>query len=359
MRLFVDCRYVRTTVHDGISRYTASLVQAAAPYAEVTMLISDPAQLNLLPALPWLRISSPTGPREPLVARQINPHQPDVVFSPMQTMGSIGKKYPLILTLHDLIYYQHRTPPRNLPAPVRAGWRIFHFSYLPQRLLLNRSDAVATVSHTTKNLIAQHRLTTNEVHLIPNAPQPVQQPRPADRPPKKELVYMGSFMEYKNVEALIRAVNQLPEYRLHLCSPVLSARRAQLSGLAQRPGQLLWHHGISEQRYGELLDSATALVTASKAEGYGLPVIEALSRGTPVVASDLPIFSEVAGRAAEAQAVQFTDPDDDAGLAAAVRNLEDPGTFGRASAAALSRAGDYSWEDSAQRLVRLAESLLR
>lgn len=358
MRLFVDCRYVRTHVHDGISRYTASLVQAASAHAQITMLISDPAQLNLLPALPWVRISSPTGPREPFVARQINPHRPDVVFSPMQTMGSLGRRYPLILTLHDLIYYQHPTPPADLPAPVRAGWRLFHLSYLPQRLMLNRADAVATVSQTTRDLILRHRLTTNKVHLIPNAPQPVGRPRAADQPPAKELVYMGSYMEYKNVEALIQAVDRLPEYRLHLCSPVSPGRRAQLSGLAHRPGQLVWHDGISEQSYSRLLDSATALVTLSRAEGYGLPVIEAMSRGTPVVASELPIFREVAGSAAAEAGVQFTDPDDAAGLAAAVRALEDPGRFRRASAAALERSGDYSWEDSALRLVRLAESML-
>src|SRR5690625_431056 len=159
MRLFIDCRYVRTQVHDGISRYTASLVQAAAARAEITMLISDPAQLNLLPDLPWVLISSPTGPREPFVALQINRHHPDVVFSPMQTMGSLGRRYPLILTLHDLIYYQHPTPPKNLPTPVRVCWRLFHLSYLPQRLLLNRVDAVDTVFNTMSWTNATAQLT--------------------------------------------------------------------------------------------------------------------------------------------------------------------------------------------------------
>lgn len=356
MRLFIDCRYVRTRVHDGISRYTASLVEAASVQADVTMLISDPDQLNLLPELPWVRIGSPTSPWEPLVARQINPHTPDVVFSPMQTMGSIGRRYRLILTLHDLIYYQHRTPPPDLPAPVRVGWRAFHLSYAPQRLMLDRADAVATVSETTAALIAAHRLTRRPVHLIPNAPQAVDQPRPAGQP-IRELVYMGSFMQYKNVEALIRAVNRLPDYRLHLCSPVTAARRAQLSALALRPGQLVWHNGISEQRYRQLLCSATALVTLSRAEGYGLPLIEALSLGTPAVVSDLPIFREVAGPAADS-AVQCVDPDDDSAAAEAVRGLEVPQHFQRASELAFRRGGDYSWQDSAARLVNLAGSLV-
>lgn len=358
MRLFIDCRYVRTQVHDGISRYTASLVQAAAARAEITMLISDPAQLNLLPDLPWVLISSPTGPREPFVALQINRHHPDVVFSPMQTMGSLGRRYPLILTLHDLIYYQHPTPPKNLPAPVRVGWRLFHLSYLPQRLMLNRADAVATVSHTTAGLIAEHRLTSRNVHVIPNAAQQVDRPRPPEQPPTKDLVYMGSFMQYKNVETLIRAVNRLPNYRLHLCSPVEPARRAQLSGLAQRPGQLIWHRGISETDYTRLLRRATALLTLSRAEGYGLPVIEAMSHGTPVIVSDLPIFQEVIGTSS-ADAAQVVTPDDDAAAAAAVRRLQDPVVFRRASEAAAQRSRAYDWEDSARRLLSLAESLRR
>ena len=54
------------------------------------------------------------------VALLVNRLKPDVVFSPMQTMGSLGRRYRLVLTVHDLIYYRHRTPPRDLPAPVRA-----------------------------------------------------------------------------------------------------------------------------------------------------------------------------------------------------------------------------------------------
>lgn len=358
VRLFFDCRYTRTEVHDGISRYTASLVQAVAESGaehgvEVTMLISDPEQLNLLPELPHLRISSPTSPLEPFVARQINPHGPDVVFSPMQTMGSAGRRYPLILTLHDLIYYEHRTPPRNLPAPVRLGWRLYHLSYVPQRMVLNRADAVATVSNTTRNLMAQHRLTRRLVEIIPNAPQPVLEPRPV-AVPRRELVYMGSFMEYKNVEGLIRGINRLPGYTLHLCSPITPARRAELSALAHRPGQLTFHDGISEEDYRDLLRAAVALVTLSRAEGFGLPVVEAMSHGTPVVLSDLPIFDEIAGGSLSGRGAQTVAPDDPEAFEEAVRSLENPEMFAAASQAARARSLDFSWQDSAERLISLA-----
>ncbi|GGE64029.1 glycosyltransferase family 4 protein [Nesterenkonia cremea] len=368
MRLFFDCRYTRTRVHDGISRYTASLVEAVAAAGErdgveVTMLISDPEQLNLLPDLPHLQISSPTSALEPLVARQINPHRPHVVFSPMQTMGSVGRRYPLVLTLHDLIYYQHRTPPRNLPAPVRAGWRLYHLSYLPQRVVLNQADAVATVSETTRTLMAQHRLTRRPVEIISNAAQPVEQPRDPAEGAAQELVYMGSFMEYKNVEGLIRGINRLPGYTLHLCSPVEPGRRAELSALAERPAQLTFHDGIAEEDYRELLRRSAALVTLSRAEGFGLPVVEAMSHGTPVVLSDLPIFGEIAGSAASAggsaaRGAQLVGMDAPEAFAQAVRWLEDPQVFEASSQVARDRASDFSWEGSAQRLLELSRRLV-
>lgn len=356
MRLFIDCRYVRTTVHDGISRYTASLTRAAAELAEVTMLIHDPEQLRMLPDCEAVQISSPTGPREPFVAAQINRFSPDVVFSPMQTMGSMGRKYRLILTLHDLIYYTHRTPPRDLPPLVRAGWRAYHLSYAPQRWALNRADAVATVSDTTRELMAAHRLTSRPVHLIPNAPQPVGDPREPGVHPSKELVYLGSFMEYKNVEALVQGMALLPGYTLHLCSPITESRRKELHAIAENPDQLVFHHGISELDLTELIRRCTALVTLSRSEGYGLPLIEAMSHGTPVVATDLQIFREVVGEAVDERGAQLVSPDSAEGLAAAVRNLEAPDTFAAASSSARRRSQAYSWEDSAQRLVRLAES---
>ncbi|MDR8018038.1 glycosyltransferase [Nesterenkonia sp. LY-0111] len=355
LRLFFDARYTRTRVHDGISRFTASLVAAAAGQAEVTMMISDVQQLRLLPDLPFLQLSAPTSPREPWIAHQLNPHRPDVVFSPMQTMGGTGRRYPLILTLHDLIYYQHRTPPRDLPAAVRLGWRAYHLSYQPQRWALNRADAVATVSETTRTLIREHRLTRRPVTVIPNAPQPVAVARDPDTAPQPELVYMGSFMEYKNVEALVRGVNRLPGYRLHLCSPISTARQAQLSALADRPNQLIFHDGISEEDYTALLRRSQALVTLSRAEGYGLPVVEALAQGTPVITSDLDIFAEVSGGARNGLGAQQVPTDDAAAFAAAVAALEAPGVFAGASRAARDRARTFSWPDSAARLIGLAE----
>ena len=94
----------------------------------------------------------------------------------MQTMGSWGRKYALVLTLHDLIYYEHPAPPGFLPAPVRLLWRLYHKAFWPQRVLLDRADVVATISSTTAALIAKYRLTRRPVRIVGNAPSTAMRP---------------------------------------------------------------------------------------------------------------------------------------------------------------------------------------
>ncbi|WP_214406642.1 glycosyltransferase family 4 protein [Pseudonocardia lacus] len=350
MKIALDCRYVRVDRHDGISRYTTGLVGALAKIVdghELVLLVNDPAQLAHLPALPSHRVSAPTSPREPLVARQVRALAPDVVFSPMQTMGSWGRTYPLVLTLHDLIYYRNRTPPPEFALPIRVLWRLFHLAWWPQRALLNRADAVVTVSETTAARIAEHRLTERPVTVVPNAPDPL--PDLPRRERTRALVYMGSFMPYKNVAVLAAAMGSLPDHELHLMSRVSDAERARLTALA--PGaRLVFHDGVGDEEYHEALRGATALVSASRDEGFGIPLVEAMGLGTPVVVSDIPVFREVGGDAAG-----YVAPDDVAGFARAIRELDEPGVWERRSAASRERAAHYSWESSARILLALLE----
>lgn len=347
MKIVVDCRYVTPGRHNGISRYTAGLVHALVALHPVTMLISDEAQLAALPDAPWVEVSAPTSLREPFVARQVRRLAPDVVFSPMQTMGSWGRRYRLLLTLHDLIYYRHPTPPPEFAAPIRLLWRLYHLAWWPQRVLLNRADAVVTVSETSAALIAAHRLTRRPVTVVPNGADPAPA---ADRAPRtRALIQMGSFMPYKNVATLVRAAALLPEHELHLMSAITPDERARLTGLA--PGaRLVFHDGADDTTYRELLLRATALVTASRDEGFGLPLVEAMGVGTPVVVSDIPVFREVAGDGGA-----YVDPDDVAGFVAAIRALDDDAVWEQRSAAAREQATYWTWARSARILLALLE----
>ena len=356
LRLFFDARYIRTDFHDGISRYSAELAAAVSSAAadagvEVTFLVHDARQIPLLPdGAQTLAIHAPTSWREPFAARLLNRFAPDVVFSPMQTIGTGGRRYRVILTLHDTIYYRHRTPPKDLPAPVRLGWRLFHLSYLPQRLTLNAADVVATVSETSRRQFAAVNLTSRPVVVIPNAPQ-----RLADRldgaavdasGPVRNVVYMGSFMPYKNVGNLVRAMASLPGRTLHLLSRISAERRAELEAITPDGADVVFHNGVSDEEYARLLAERAVLATTSLDEGYGLPIAEALELGVPAVVTDLEIFREVAGDGA-----LYVDPDDPRAFAAAVAKLDDPDVRAATIAAGREHVARFSWERSARILL--------
>ena len=353
MKIVIDARFTRTDHHDGISRYGSSLIAAVSKIADVSMLVSDPRQLALLPDVPYTLISSPLSPAELFVARKVNQLGADVVVCPMQTMGTWGRKYGLVLTLHDLIYYEHPAPPGFLPAPVRILWRLYHKAFWPQRLLLNRADVVATISRTTEALMAKYRLTSRPVRIVSNAPQPAQQPRDPAAAPEKTLLYMGSFMPYKNVETMLAGMAELPDYTLHLLSRVTPHRRAELEGQIPSGANVVFHNGVTDDEYTALLNRTTALVTLSRAEGYGLPLVEAMALGTPVIASDIPIFREVG-----ADTATYVDPESAAEFAAAVRDLGDGQHWQDVSRRSVRRAEQFSWDESARQLVDVAAEVM-
>ncbi|UVJ37855.1 glycosyltransferase family 1 protein [Arthrobacter sp. CJ23] len=353
MKIVIDARFTRTDHHDGISRYGSSLIAATSRIADVTMLISDERQLALLPDVPYVMVNSPLSPLELFVARKVNPLGADVVVSPMQTMGTWGRNYGLILTLHDLIYYEHPAPPGFLPAPIRLLWRLYHKAFWPQRLLLNRADVVATISRTTESLIAKYRLTRRPVRIVGNAPQPAQQPRDPAAGAEKSLLYMGSFMPYKNVETMIRGMASLPDFTLHLLSRITPERRAELEPMVPHGAKVQFHNGVTDAEYAELLLRSTALISLSRAEGYGLPLVEAMSLGTPVIASDIPIFREVG-----ADAVSYVDPESPAAFSAAVQELGNEELWQARSRRSVERAADFNWDESARQLLAAAEEIV-
>jgi glycosyltransferase involved in cell wall biosynthesis len=356
MRVFFDCRFIRAGAHDGISRFSASLFSSLSKTLALTALVSDIRQLDKLPrGASYLLVNNPTNPiAELFLPMKLNRAGAEIVFCPMQTMGSLGKKYKLILTLHDLIYYKHPKPPGEFNWLIKLAWRLYHLSYLPARLLLNRADHVVTISETTRKQISRAKLTSKPVSIVGNASGAKMQANARQYDDKtKTLVYMCSFMEYKNVELLITAMNELPEYRLLLLSQLEPKRQKRLSQLAGSAIQRIeFLNGVSDSQYTELLDSAFALVSASLDEGFGIPLVEAMSRATPIIVSDIEIFREIA-----ASAGNYFDPSNPVDFASRVRQLNNKETWEQASQRALSRSRDFDWDDSAKQLLAIIDSL--
>jgi len=344
---FFDARFIRVGHHDGISRFAANLCSELSKTRDFKVIVNDVQQLEHLPkGIAHILECAPTSIRELNLARRLNRRGATLVYSPMQTTGSLGKKFKLVLTLHDLIYYRHPKPPSEFNFLVRALWRIYHLSFVPARLMLSRADGLVTISDTSLKLIKDARLFEGEIAVVYNAAEAGRDSAKQAKPsaPSHRLVYMGSFMDYKNVETLIIGSAKLPEFELHLLSRIALERRTQLQQLADAHGaSVVFHNGVSDDEYQEILDSAYALVTASKDEGFGIPVIEAMSRATPVVCSDIDIFREIGGLAATFFAAQ-----DSNAFAEAVRSLE--ANWAKKSELSLENVKRFDWKKSAETL---------
>ena len=92
--IFFDARYIRFDHHDGISRFSAGLFEALHGRMDITAIIYDRRQLLKLPrGAKYVFANDPTSAKELFVARTLNKLGAKLVFSPMQTMGTWGRKY--------------------------------------------------------------------------------------------------------------------------------------------------------------------------------------------------------------------------------------------------------------------------
>ena len=348
-----DGRFINPSHPDGISSFSVGLIRELAKLTNLTVLVNSEAQQELLGQLQFKMVNSPTSALEPFLGYRLRKENFDVLFSPMQTTGSLGRNFKLILTLHDLIYYRHKSPPKAFNPLVRLAWYLFHLSYWPQRLLLNKADAIVSVSETTKKQMLDARLTKRQIHVIHNASDEPVSVSGQSRNENRDLCYMGSFIGYKNVEFLVAAMGLLPEHRLVLLSRVSPKIRKKLEEIAkQNNANIHFTDGVSASEYTDWLANCQALVSASLDEGFGIPLVEAMNHGTPIVVTDMDIFREIAGESG-----LFFDPSSKEDFADQVKKLARQEVWLEKSNQASKQAGEFDWKRSAQELLELAQGL--
>ncbi len=175
------------------------------------------------------------------------------------------------------------------------------------------------------------------------------------------ILYVGALGPHKNVPTLLRAYQRARrEGGLAAQLVVAGSPRWGEETLAVRESlevrdDILLAGPVSTEDLPALYSGADLFVFPSRYEGFGLPVLEAMACGTPVIVSDRGALPEVAGEAGCS-----VDPDDEAGLAAAMcRIVGEPATRARMAAAGLKQASRFSWGQSAADLLALFREVAR
>ena len=246
----------------------------------------------------------------------------------------LGWRGRSIVTLHDL-HFEHD------PGVMGTADRLTFKAVVPRAA--RRARHVLAVSERTKrDAIALYGIRADKITVTPHGVDPAF--GPGERTSGGYLLFVGAVQQRKDPLAALAAARAvgLP---LVVVGP---EKEAELAA-ALRAGGADVRGWVAQDELADLYRGAAALVLPSRHEGFGIPVLEAMSSGTPVVLSADPALREVAGDAASYAA--------DGDLAGAVeRALADSD---RLSKAGLARARTFTWEATARSTAEVYREVLR
>lgn len=359
------------TVPGGVGTYIRNLVPALArrdPSLEVTLFHArfDPPK----PAEPWMTAFADEElagsirslyPRWNLAGRPALPaplRSADLVHAMSgSAIPPVADGQRLVVTVHDLAFDRY---PGMFPRPWRAMYR------LGLRAAVRRAHAIVTPSRSTaEDLLSRTNVEPRKLHVVPEAAAlPESDVDVGEALSRLKLMppyvlFVGTIEPRKNLVRLVRAYRRVAAtgvpHSLVLAGPLGWHHESLMRELAlEGPGEIVMTGALAPDELDAVYRAADAFVYPSVYEGFGLPVLEAMTRGVPVVASNTSSLPEVTGDAAIG-----VNPRSVRELAAAIESLcTDVDLADRLAAAGRRRAERFSWDETAARTAEVYEQVL-
>ncbi|NMA29224.1 MAG: glycosyltransferase family 4 protein [Burkholderiales bacterium] len=252
---------------------------------------------------------------------------------------------PRVITVHDLV------PVTHARLVLQGRHRLLTPVYRWQARQLGRAEGLVSDSQATRRRLEEFLGHTPPIRVVPLAAEGFRVPDPARIHelrrrldlPEDFLLFLGGASPNKNLEGLLVALQGGGLPPLVVAG---SANPEHLANLRFRYPDLpvRWLGPVPAEDLEALYGAATAFVFPSLQEGFGLPVLEAMSCGTPVACSNTSSLPEVAGRAA-----LFFDPVDPRQIRQALRRLaSEPDLRARLRELGLNQARQFSWQHTAR-----------
>jgi glycosyltransferase involved in cell wall biosynthesis len=298
----------------------------------------------------------------------------DVIFFPaVYSYFPVRRGIPCVVTFHDVI-------AESLPHKVFLSWRSRLFWRLKCRLALRRASHIVTVSLASKEALIRHfGLTSDQVSIISEAPSAVfantvnrkdidgaALKRHGLEPGERYVLYVGGISPHKNLDMLIEAFSavrsdpQTQDVRLVLvgdyAGDVFNTCYEYLCTFVDRHGlqQAVHFTGfVPDKDLVHLYMACEVFVLPSYLEGFGLPAVEAMACGAPVLASNVGSLPEVLDGTGE-----LFDPHDVATLIGCLKRILGDSVYQRElQTRSLRRALDFSWETSARQMRSIFDTI--
>ncbi len=352
MRIGADASYLRFQ-GTGLARYLDGLLHAMAD------VLSDGDSLNVYynslpgptlfePAVRerFVRMPRPTAWNQLGVPAAVSLDRCDVYLGGANIIPVLGR-FPKVLVVHDCMAF---ADPSAKPGSLGR--------YLRHWMRLSASHATTVVAQsrwTMEQCRLYLEVDADAITLIPPGVDARFHPEPSA--PQEEarlrsdlgiagpyILQVGGFERHKGGAILAQAVRVL-----NGGGRDLTLVRCGGAGPDQGRAGALDLGYVDEARLAMLYRYAAVVCVPSRYEGFGLPVVEAMASGTPVVASRGGALTETGGAAA-----LYVDPGDVDGLGAAInRLLSEPQEWNRRKEAGIRNAARYTWEDAARKMLGL------
>lgn len=268
-----------------------------------------------------------------------------------------GDGQRLVVTVHDLAF-------EYFPQLFPRAWRILF--KLGLRAAVRRADAIVTPSrNTAEDILSRTDVDPAKLHVVPLASS-LPSGAPGDdgalarlKIPAPYILFVGTLEPRKNLVRLVRAYRRVAAngfpHALVLAGPLGWHHESLMREIALAgPGEIVMTGALSDDDLDSVFRAADVFAYPSLYEGFGLPVVEAMARGVPTVASATSAVSEVAGGAAIA-----VNPRSVREIAQAIESiLADVGLADRLAARGRTQADRFSWDETARLTLEVYERAL-
>lgn len=264
-----------------------------------------------------------------------------------------------ISTIHDLIPL--KVPQENKQIEIDYRNDI--------TFAINHSDYLITVSEASKkDIISEFNYPENRITVIPNgvdfdffnkspSKAELEKARAKYKLPKKFILYFGNIRKHKNVDSLIKAYSLLSNEIRNEVSLVITQGNDELRQLVKELNlvdQVHFTSFIDDIDLPSIYKLALVMAFISSYEGFGLPIIEAMAAGTPVITSNVSSMPEIAGDSAIlVSPLQLEEISE-----ALEKVIQNPEIRAKMIALGYDNAKKYSWKQSGDKLASLCYKLL-
>ncbi len=348
MRVVVNCRFLTQSL-TGVQRYAIELSLRLKKWSGVEVVFMAPrniSQRQLADTLDVRCVGKLTGHLWEQLELPLYLKRSDLLVNFCNTAPLLHRKK--VVTVHDLAFLKQEKWHS-------FSFRVFYLFLIPR--LLKTATRIITVSQTMKNeMMRLYKVSPERINVIYGAVSEDHDTYPIRQIDEKYLLFVGSMDPRKNLARLIAAFGHIKTMDVKLKIVGGFEKSFRSSGIESNGNNRIEFLGrVDDNELVQLYSNAIGFVFPSLYEGFGLPPLEAMKRGCPVVGSDIDTLREIYG-----DAMLYFNPTDEVSIAEAIDTL----CSSEALRMELIQRGkkqleSYSFEQSGVKLTILLEEISR